>query len=224
MSERPESILLDMDDTMIDVTRSYRQATIATVAAFGKAVTLEDITETKAAGGANDDWELTHRLLVRRGVDVPLAEVIRVFESLYQGEDGRPGMKERETLLVEPAMLERWSRVCKLGIVTGRPRSDAEWFLDRHGIRHLFRAVVTMDDGPMKPDPAPVRKALEDLGSKDGWMVGDTPDDVRAAVAAGIVAIGVIAPADDPGIARAALSGAGAWRVVERLPEIDGWI
>ena len=224
MTLKTDAILLDMDDTMADVTESYRQATISTVAAYGRSITFEDITEAKAGGDANNDWELTRRLLALRGVDVPLEEVTRVFEDFYQGVEGTPGMKTRETLLVEPRMLERWAGVCKLGVVTGRPRFDAEWFLEYHGIRHLFGVVVTMDDGPLKPDPLPVKMALEKLGVKDGWMVGDTPDDMRSAVAAGIEAIGVIAPADDPEIARAALLEAGAWRVVNRLPEIDGWI
>jgi len=224
MEERPEAILLDMDDTIADVTDSYRQATISTVAAFGRTATLEDITAAKAAGDANNDWELTRDLLAGLGVDAPLGEVTRVFEHFYQGTGDRPGLKLKETLLVRPGMLARWAGVCKLGVVTGRPRTDAEWFLEHHGIRELFGAVVTMDDGPLKPDPAPVRMALRNLGVEDGWMLGDTPDDVRAGVAAGIRAIGVIAPADDPGVAKKALAAAGAWRVVDRLPDIDGWI
>jgi HAD superfamily hydrolase (TIGR01548 family) len=218
------AILLDMDDTMADVTESYRRATIAAAAAFGVAVTYDHITEAKAAGDANNDWELTQRLIARARPAPPLEEVTRVFEELYQGVGGEPGYKARETLLVQPAMLERWARIRMLGVVTGRPRSDATWFLEHHRIRHLFGAVVTMDDGPLKPDPAPVRMALERLGAADGWMVGDTPDDMRAAVAAGIKGIGVIAPADDPEIARRALLEAGAWKVVSRLPDIDEMI
>ena len=42
-----------------------------------------------------------------------------------------------------------------------------------------------MEDG-IKPDPAPLHKALKALKSKTALMFGDTVDDCRAAVAAGV--------------------------------------
>ena len=42
-----------------------------------------------------------------------------------------------------------------------------------------------MEDAPPKPDPQPVRLALARLGVERAWLVGDTPDDMRAARAAG---------------------------------------
>ena len=47
-----------------------------------------------------------------------------------------------------------------------------------------------MDDGPLKPDPAPVRSAMAQLGEANAWMIGDTPDDIRSGVAAGAFAVG----------------------------------
>jgi phosphoglycolate phosphatase-like HAD superfamily hydrolase len=51
-------------------------------------------------------------------------------------------------------------------------------------------------------------------------MVGDTPDDVRSARSASVVPLGVIAPSDDPDMARRALIGAGAGRVLVSLNEL----
>jgi phosphoglycolate phosphatase-like HAD superfamily hydrolase len=101
-----------------------------------------------------------------------------------------------------------------LAIVTGRPRSDALRFLEEQGIAPLFRAVVTREDAPLKPSPEPVRVALERLGVPHAWMIGDTPDDLVAARAAGVVPIGN--GADAPTLTRA-----GAARVVTRLAEIE---
>ncbi len=84
----------------------------------------------------------------------------------------------------------------------------------------LFAAVVTRDDAPAKPDPAPVREALRRLGVRSAWLVGDTPDDVDAARAAGVVPLGVRPPdtADDTG---AALAAAGAARILASLADLE---
>ncbi|MEA3246451.1 MAG: HAD-IA family hydrolase, partial [Gemmatimonadota bacterium] len=93
-------------------------------------------------------------------------------------------------------------------------------FLERFGIRALFSAVVTRDDGPLKPDPYPVAAARDALGVRRAWMIGDTPDDVASARAAGVLPIGVLAPGDVPANAEA-LERAGAARVLTTLKELD---
>lgn len=216
----PEALLFDIDDTLTDVTESYRQAIVATAAAFGVTVTFGDITAAKAAGNANNDWELTLKLIESAGGTATIADVTACFEDFYQGTEKQVGFKTRETLLCDKALLEDLSRRLPLGIVTGRPRRDAEEFLKRNNIEHLFKATVTMDDGPLKPNPAPVRLALEKLGVENAWMVGDTPDDMRSARSAGAVPLGVVAPADDPDTARLALIQAGAGRVLSSLNEL----
>ena len=84
-----------------------------------------------------------------------------------------------------------------MAIADGRPRAEAEYFLELHKIREFFKVVVTMDDAPDKPDPAPVRMALDGLGADpaDSIMVGDTPSDIMAARGAGVQAFGVLTPA-----------------------------
>ena len=107
-----------------------------------------------------------------------------------------------------------------LAIVTGRPREEAEWFLEREGLTDLFQAVVCMEDGPLKPDPAPVRSAASSLGVERAWMIGDTPDDIRAAAAAGAVPIGVVAPGPDPEASAMALREAGAATVIATVDDL----
>jgi phosphoglycolate phosphatase-like HAD superfamily hydrolase len=130
-------------------------------------------------------------------------------------------MYEKETLLVSKEVLERISTRVKLGVVTGRPNRDALTFLKKHRIAHLFKAIVTMNDGPVKPDPGPIQLACKKLNITRAWMVGDTPDDMRSARSAGVLPIGVVAPADDPQIAASALTRAGAGRVIANISEIE---
>lgn len=220
----PEAILFDMDGVIADVSRSYRQAIIETAKSFGVEVTGEDIAAVKAQGNANNDWVVTQRMLAARGVDVSFEDVKQRFEDLYQGTDGVDGLCMTETMLCERALFERLSAKLPLAIVTGRPRSDAKKFLEQWGIAEFFQCVVCMEDAALKPDPAPVLRALEQLGVKRAWMIGDTPDDARAARAAGVIPLGIVAPGEDPAVSTKVLEAAGAGRVLESLAELEGWL
>jgi len=218
---RPEALLLDLDGVLADVSRSYRAAIEATARGFGVELEPGAITAAKARGQANDDWELTRALLAARGVELPLEAVREAFEALFQGTPQRPGLWTTERLLVEPERLEAWARRMPLAIVTGRPRGDALRFLETQGIAASIAALVTREEAALKPDPAPVRLALERLGVEAAWMVGDTPDDARAARAAGVVPVGVLPPGEGNGVLEDALHEAGAARVLGGLDELE---
>ena len=197
---RPRAMLFDMDGVLADVSTSYRQAIVRTAAAFGVGVSAADIARAKDAGNANNDWVLTRRLLAAKGVDVPLEDVIRNFESFYQGDpddpERNPGLWRTESLLIDRAALESLASRFTLAIVTGRPRRDAERFLAHFGLTELFPVVIAMEDAPAKPDPRPISLALARLGERHAWMIGDTPDDLVAARRAAVAAIGVLSPGD----------------------------
>lgn len=215
----PQAILFDMDGVLADVSGSYRRAIAVTAAHFGITITPADIAAAKARGNANNDWQLTLDLVRSRGGRAELPEVIREFQRAYEGDSQTPGLRDRETLIPDRAWLRRLATRLPLGIVTGRPRAEAAEFLARQGIADLFRVVVCMEDGPAKPDPAPVRSALARLGVGPAWLIGDTVDDLRAARAADVVPIAIPAPGDnqnpDP------LLAAGPAALLERLEQLE---
>lgn len=215
----PEALLLDMDGVLADEGPSYRETVRAVLADEGFTVDRADLAAAKAAGGANDDWELTRRLLADRGRALPLEAVRDRFQRRYLGDSERPGLCARETLIPPRALLEGWAARLPLAVVTGRPRAEAEAFLDRFGLSDLFSVLVAREDAPAKPDPAPVRLALERLGVTRAWMVGDTPDDVAAARAAGVLPYAVTPP--DPDDAPDPASLAGAVRVLASLQDLE---
>jgi len=218
---RPEALLFDMDGVLADVSQSYRQAIIATAESYGVTLQQAEVTAAKVAGKSNNDWHLTRRLLAERGVDAPLDEVTRRFEALYQGSPENPGLRTKERLLIGKEVLTALTSKVKLGVVTGRPRSDAERFLREKGIEEIIPAVVCMEDAPLKPSPEPVRLAMERLGVKRSWMLGDTADDVAAARAAGLVPLGVVAPGDPIEGAAEKLTAAGAARVLRQASDVE---
>jgi histidinol-phosphate aminotransferase len=217
----PEAIVFDLDGVLADVRESQRAAMIATAATYDVTVTMQDIELALRAGDASNDWIVTQRLIAERGVRADLAVVTSRYQSLYLGTNGSSGLRDRERSIVPRTVLERLASRLPLAVVTGRPREEARWFLDREGLTPLFRAVVCMEDAPRKPDPAPIRLALSRLGVTRAWMIGNTPDDVRAAAAASVVPLGVVAPGDDIDPTAAALTDAGAARVLDHIADLE---
>jgi len=217
---QPEALLFDLDGVIADESVSYRRAIVETAASFGLQIDLAAVNTAKAKGNANNDWELTRRLLSEDGIEVDIDEVTTRFEAIYQGTDTAPGLRRHERLLVEPGVLRSFAERLPLAVVTGRPRMDAERFLSEHDISGYFQTVISMEDAPAKPDPAPIRLALDRLGVRHGWMVGDTPDDIRAARAAAVLPLGIVAPGDESDLARTALVGAGTARILATVNEL----
>jgi histidinol-phosphate aminotransferase len=217
----PDALLLDLDGVLADVTESYLACILATARDCGVLLSRDEVHKATMAGDANNDWILTHRLLAARGVRRSIDEITHRFQNHYLGANGTPGLREAERLIVARPALEKLAGRLPIAIVTGRPRAEAEWFLERVGIRDLVRTVVAMEDAPAKPDPAPVRLAMQRLGATRAWMVGDTPDDARAAVAAGALALAVPPPGSRPDAELVAcLCEAGAAVVLDRLSDL----
>lgn len=183
---RDKAILFDMDGVLVDTCRSYDNAILRTTSFFGKEISYEEIKNFRERG-FNNDWDLTEAVLFENGISADKNEVINKFQEYYSQ------VSDNEKLLVSKMLLARLSKRYLLGIVTGRPRKEAEAALQRFGIRRFFSAVVTMDDcnGILKPNPYGIELALKKLGRKDAIYFGDNVDDVKAATSAGIKVVGI---------------------------------
>lgn len=217
----PEALFLDMDGVLADVADSYREAIRLTAEHFGLEVTAEDVSHAKAGGDANNDWRLLQRMLADEGIEETYEDIKAVYERLYQGEGEEPGLWQRESLIVGLDELERLGERLPLGIVTGRPRRDARRFFDQTGLDEKVEAVVVMEDAPQKPEPDPVELLAERMGVEQAWMVGDTPDDARAARAAGVLPLGIVAPEEEASTMRPALTEAGCARILDDLMDVE---
>jgi phosphoglycolate phosphatase-like HAD superfamily hydrolase len=85
---------------------------------------------------------------------------------------------------------------CTIGLVTGGDRAGIEPQLRRTGLGDLVTVRVYADDTTAgKPDPGPLRLALERAGLAGGdgaCYVGDALDDMRMAAAAGVHGVGIV--------------------------------
>ena len=225
-----KALLLDMDGVLVDVRGSFRRAITETVAHFaGEGPTPEQIQAKKDAGGFNNDWVLSEHFVREAGVGAdaaPFEAIKERFVALYLGDraaDGAyDGLIATEPAAVRTETLDALAERYALALVTGRPEADAAWTLRRFEWDGLVPVVVGMgrQAGREKPDPYGLELALDELGAGPAEAVyaGDTVDDMRAAVAAGVVPVGVVPPgADLDGHART-LMEAGA-RVVLSTPD-----
>ncbi len=107
----------------------------------------------------------------------------------------------------------------RMAIATHRMSDGARMILDRFDAARWFEALIALEDiRRPKPAPDPLWQALAALGvpPAEAAAVGDTPDDVRAGVAAGMWSIGV-----ETGVhMRSTLEHAGAHAVIGSLAEL----
>jgi HAD superfamily phosphatase len=217
-----KATLFDLDGVLVDVSKSYFVAIQKTVEFYlNEPVRLSVIQEYKNRGGLNNDWDLTECILREKGQNIPKPTIIDVFQEFYLGEDF-DGLIREEQWLLRRSVLEQISRICQTGIVTGRPRMETSYVLQRFGVGDCFPVVVTMDDVPPdknKPDPCGIRLALQKLSSDSAYYFGDTVDDIKAARRAGVTPVGVVAPGSDAEKQREVLLYHGASRVLLDINE-----
>ncbi|MEM7260435.1 MAG: aminotransferase class I/II-fold pyridoxal phosphate-dependent enzyme [Planctomycetota bacterium] len=220
----PEGFLFDLDGVLAEVSGSYDVAVRRAASSFGLAVSTSEIARVRCGAGVNDDVDVLRALLNENGLRVTPGEVARRFQDVYDREQ----LANFERLTVDPDALASLSDRYPIAIVTGRPRTEALDFLERFEIRDRFDAVIAREDAPLKPDPAPVRLALERLGISRAWMFGDTPDDMRAAAGAGVIPVGIALSPSLPfplrAERRAALETAGAARVLPDAEAVLQWL
>lgn len=94
------------------------------------------------------------------------------------------------------------------GVVSNKPGAYLRAEIAHLGWGEKFRAVVGAGDASAdKPDPAPIRLALQLLGhpaNASVWYLGDTALDMQTARAAGVTAVLIGDAEHDGGIAQAA--------------------
>ncbi len=194
-SIKPEAILFDMDGVLVDVSDSYRQAIKKTAEFFlNKNVQLSEITGLKNKGGYNNDWDLTEAILINHDFYVKKEKITKIFQQLYLG-DSYNGLIAKESWLIDIKLLNNLKKNYKTGIITGRPRNEAEYCLRRFKTSPYFDVLIAMEDTPKgkgKPDPYGIKLAMNKIGVEKAFYLGDTIDDMKAALAAQIVAVGIL--------------------------------
>jgi HAD superfamily phosphatase len=223
MSSRPV-IIFDMDGVLVDVSESYRETIRQTVRHFtGKEITRELVQDYKNAGGWNNDWALSQKIISDiTGRDIAYDSVVREFQRIFLGEQN-DGLILREQWIPEYGLLDRMAERFDFAIFTGRPRDEASFTLNRFVPAIGWAAIVADDDvSNSKPAPDGLLVITQLQPASRFWYIGDAVDDARAARAAGISFIG-IAHQDNPRRAELAslLQGEQAIAVLDSVNQLE---
>jgi HAD superfamily hydrolase (TIGR01509 family) len=182
-----DTVLLDVDGTLLDSNDAHARAWVAAFAAHGYVIPFELVRPLIGMGSD----KLVPRLT---GLDPESGEAKRISDS--RGELFR----ERELPHLRPtpgarALLEELrSRGLALVVATSAKADEVQELLRQAGVADLIEAATSSDDAERsKPDPDIVRAALAEAGrlASHSIMIGDTPYDVEAAARAGVSTIAV---------------------------------
>ena len=179
-----DAIVFDWDGTLVDSLPAIFDANTQVLAEYGLPF---DNDRYRAA--YVPDWRLMYQ---RLGVpDDSLDAAGARWLELY---------RTTETAALLPRVTESLDRLAGagfvMGLVTAGHRDVVEAQLERFGIgRHLSVRIFGTDEIAAKPHPDPLLRVIRELGRIDrvatARYVGDVPDDMRMARAAGSLGIGI---------------------------------
>jgi len=220
-----QAVIFDMDGVLIDVSGSYR-LTIKEVIYERTGVNINDelIQRYKNRGGVNDDWDLTDRILADMKLKAPKKDVAETFQKKYIGTNFTGNIKN-EKLLIKKEILERINNKYKTAIVTGRPRKEALYTLNKFEIVEYFDLLIALEDIPSnkkKPHPYALNLALDRLGviPQEAIYAGDCVDDMVAAARADIYPLGITTSDINPKIQGKILTERGAKTILDSINRI----
>jgi phosphoglycolate phosphatase len=198
---RAAALIFDLDGTLVDSGLDLALAGNFVRVRFGlPELPVHDVTGFVGDGVAR----LVERSLTVDGVppdEERLAEGLAVFRDHY----GRHCLDNTRLYPDVLPTLGHFHRL-PLMVATNKPRAFTERILAGLHLEGAFRRVVCGDDvARRKPDPEPLRRCLEglDVDPAAVAVVGDSPQDVRAARALGAVAVAVAYGLKPAGVLRA---------------------
>lgn len=187
--------IIDLDGTMVDTLGDFVVVLRHTLTGLGchpieLARVDRDFISMTVGKGTED---LLRRSLAHAWGVLPdsadvaqaLPEALAIYHRHYPEHNGQHAD-------VFPGVAEGLAQLQALGVplacLTNKPTAFAQQLLERKGLRPFFRHVFGGDAFERKkPDPLPLRKTCEALGTEPArtLMVGDSSNDAQAANAAG---------------------------------------
>ncbi|MCV2353305.1 phosphoglycolate phosphatase [Paucibacter sp. B2R-40] len=180
---QPQAFIIDLDGTMVDTLGDFVAVLERVLTGLGLPRVDRAFVEKTVGRGSE---HLIRSCLAKVGGDAALYEQAwQQYQQQYRALNG-------QFSAVYPGVREGLQRLRALGMpmacLTNKPGSFARELLALKGLAGYFDKVFGGDDFERKkPDPLPLLKTCEALGSEPArtWMIGDSSNDAQAAHAAG---------------------------------------
>jgi HAD superfamily hydrolase (TIGR01549 family) len=178
---RLQAVLFDWDGTLVNTAEANYRCYEKLFGSYGIAFDRDAFRRTYSP-----NWHLTYSAL-------------GLAEERWSEADARwlEHYCEEEVVLIDgarDALLRVRGAGLRAGIVTSGDRVRVGRELDDLGVASLFEVVVCAEDIVYrKPHPEALLLALDKLGvgAAEAVYVGDSPEDVQMARAAGVMAVGI---------------------------------
>jgi HAD superfamily hydrolase (TIGR01509 family) len=210
----PDAVLFDLDGTLVDTVETRIAAWLEALEAAGLPTTHERLAPLIGVDGKRLAREIA--ALAGATLDEDRAEAVdkqsgEIYERLNRSPAPLPGVRE----LV--AAVER--RGLPWAIATSSRKDQVTTSVAALGLEAEPKIVDASHVEHAKPEPDLLLLAAKEVGVDPArcWYIGDSTWDMVAAVAAGMIPIGVTAGA---AVDEAALRGAGGAAVVASLMDL----
>ena len=177
---RFDTILLDLDGTIVDAFTTIHRAYVHTLPRFGRPVpTIDEVRRAVGGGLENAMRHFLPEELIAPAVKEHIAYTDKIL---------------LDDVTLMPGTMELLRAQQALGVVlavfTNKRGDHARLVCEHLGVTPYLKAVFGAKDTPwLKPQPEFAQHALRELGAKPAttMLVGDSPFDVKAAHAGGFV-------------------------------------
>ena len=188
-SSRLRLAVFDCDGTLVDSQRTIAAAVSAAFASVGLAPPAPEQSRRVIGLPLAEALEA----LVPAGAGVDAARLTEPYRQAFFALRSRADFAEPLFPGIAEALAALEAEGYLLGIATGKSRRGLERTLERHALLGRFTTLQTSDQGPGKPHPHMLERAIAETGVEAAScvMVGDTTFDVAMARAAGAKALGV---------------------------------
>lgn len=180
----PDIVLFDIDGTLLDTREFILAAFEHALLTVGAAIPARPFL----AEQVGRPLDQVYGELAAPALAPHLCEIHRAFQ-----------LENLDLAVVFPGVADVLGRLAHAGVtmaaVTSRSRRTSTRTLELAGIAGWFAAVVSGEDAPaIKPDPAPLKMAIELARAKAGRavMVGDTGHDVLAGKRIGALTVAAL--------------------------------
>jgi 2-phosphoglycolate phosphatase len=183
MPSRTILAVFDLDGTIIDSRRDLADSANEMLAGYGAAPLDERAIASMVGSGAAT---LVKRVITTAGVDVPFAEALLEFLSLY---DARLTRHTRPYEGITRMLEELRVRQISIALLTNKPLQQSLKIIEAFELAKYFQWVVGGDGPwPRKPFPDGIRFLMKQAsaGPSETILIGDSAIDLQTSRNAGV--------------------------------------